>query len=130
MLLQASRLKLTLQSEGAQKHSVHYSLSLGRPFLKSNCRIFYEAYRLILLTFSGSTPMSSQNFSMLSGPTMSSEPTHLKPPQSSDQIKKEYFTQKRKCAKMCSLSLHQCLSNGCSAVNGCRQNESLIKTSQ
>ncbi len=26
--------------------------------------------------------------------------------------------------------LHQCLSNGCSAVNGCRQNESLIKTSQ
>ncbi len=27
-------------------------------------------------------------------------------------------------------SLHQCLSNGCSAVNGCRQNESLIKTSQ
>ncbi len=29
-----------------------------------------------------------------------------------------------------SVSLHQCLSNGCSAVNGCRQNESLIKTSQ
>ncbi len=28
------------------------------------------------------------------------------------------------------VSLHQCLSNGCSAVNGCRQNESLIKTSQ
>ncbi len=27
------------------------------------------------------------------------------------------------------VSLHQCLSNGCSAVNGCRQNESLIKTS-
>ncbi len=24
------------------------------------------------------------------------------------------------------LALHQCLSNGCSAVNGCRQNESLI----
>ncbi len=24
---------------------------------------------------------------------------------------------------------HQCLINGCSAVNGCRQNESLIKTS-
>ncbi len=27
------------------------------------------------------------------------------------------------------VSLHQCLSNGCSAVNGCRQNECLIKTS-
>ncbi len=26
------------------------------------------------------------------------------------------------------VSLHHCLSNGCSAVNGCRQNESLIKT--
>ncbi len=26
--------------------------------------------------------------------------------------------------------MHQCLSNGCSAVNGCRQNESLIKTSR
>ncbi len=27
-------------------------------------------------------------------------------------------------------NVSQCLSNGCSAVNGCRQNESLIKTSQ
>ncbi len=27
------------------------------------------------------------------------------------------------------VALHQCLINGCSAVNGCRQNESLIKTS-
>ncbi len=29
-----------------------------------------------------------------------------------------------------SSGLEKCLSNGCSAVNGCRQNESLIKTSQ
>ncbi len=28
------------------------------------------------------------------------------------------------------VALHQCLINGCSAVNGCRQNESLMKTSQ
>ncbi len=29
-----------------------------------------------------------------------------------------------------SSGLEKCLSNGCSAVNGCRQNETLIKTSQ
>ncbi len=28
------------------------------------------------------------------------------------------------------VSLYQCLINGCSAVNGCHQNESLIQTSQ
>ncbi len=50
---------------------------------------------------------------------------------------KEQFTQKWRCAHPQAFQdcffirfVEMCLSNGCSAVNGCRQNESLIKTSQ
>ncbi len=69
---------------------------------------------------------------------------HINTPTSLQRVLKE--TAHPKTLKICSssvhlrsgwvcffirnVSLHQCLSNGCSAVNGCRQNESLIKTSQ